>query len=71
MTNQGSFIRRFILICIVMDDYSYRVWMYIMHHKYEVLDVFLNWKKMIKTQTNKKIKWLRSDNNDKYKSDRS
>lgn len=32
-----------------------------MHHKYEILDAFLNWKKMIETHIGRKIKWLRLD----------
>ncbi|RWR77058.1 Retrovirus-related Pol polyprotein from transposon TNT 1-94 [Cinnamomum micranthum f. kanehirae] len=52
-----------------VDDFSRRVWVYIMKHKDEVLNVFLNWKKMIETQTGRKIKKLRSDNGREYKSD--
>jgi transposase InsO family protein len=40
-----------------------------MRHKNEVLDIFLNWKKMVETQTGRKIKKLRSDNGGEYKSD--
>ena len=40
-----------------------------MQHKNEVLDIFLKWKKMIETQTSRKIKRLRSDNGGEYKSD--
>ena len=39
-----------------VDDYSRWVWVYIMSHKDEVLDVFLKWKKLIETQTGSKIK---------------
>jgi transposase InsO family protein len=42
---------------------------YTMKHKDEVLDVFVKWKKMIETQTGRKIKRLRSDNGCEYKSD--
>lgn len=52
-----------------VDDFSRRVWVYPMKHKSEVLDVFLKWKKMIETQTDRKIKRLRSDNGGEYKSD--
>lgn len=38
-----------------------------MHHKHEILDMFINWKKL-EIMTGKKIKWLRSDNDIKYKS---
>ena len=40
--------------------------MYPMRHKNEVLQIFLEWKKMVENQTNKKIKKLRSDNGGEY-----
>ena len=52
-----------------VDDFSRRVWVYTMKHKNEVLDIFVKWKKMIETQTGRKIKRLRSDNGGEYKSD--
>ena len=52
-----------------IDDFSRRVWVYTMKHKDEVLEIFLMWKKMIVTQTGKKIKKLRSDNEGEYTSD--
>ena len=52
-----------------IDDFSRYVWVYTMKHKDEVLDIFLQWKKMIETQTGRKIKRLRSDNGGEYKSD--
>ena len=45
-----------------IDDYSRRVWMYLMRHKGKVLEIFLEWKKMVENQTDRKIKKLRSDN---------
>ena len=52
-----------------IDDFSRYVWVYTMRHKDEVLDIFLEWKKLIETQTGRKIKRLRSDNGGEYKSD--
>ncbi|PSS08126.1 Endonuclease [Actinidia chinensis var. chinensis] len=52
-----------------VDDFSRRVWVYTMRHKDEVLEIFLKWKKMIETQTGRKIKKLRSDNGGEYRSD--
>ena len=52
-----------------VDDFSRRVWVYTMRHKDEVLKIFLKWKKMIETQTGRKIRRLRSDNGGEYKSD--
>ncbi|BBG98496.1 hypothetical protein Prudu_007914 [Prunus dulcis] len=40
-----------------------------MKRKDEVLKIFLKWKKMIETQSGRKIKTLRSDNGGEYKSD--
>jgi len=50
-------------------DFSRRIWVYSMKHKDEVLGVFLTWKKMIETQTGRKIKRLRSNNGGEYTSD--
>ena len=52
-----------------VDDFFRKVWVYTMKHKDEVLNVFLKWKKMIETQTGRKIRRLRSDNGGEYKSD--
>ena len=37
-----------------------------MRHKNEVLQIFLEWKKMVENQTDRKIKKLRSDNGGEY-----
>ena len=37
--------------------------------KNKVLDAFLKWKKMVETQTGRKVKRLRSDNGTEYKND--
>lgn len=52
-----------------IDDFSRRVWVYMMKHKDEVLDIFLKWKKMVETQTGRRVKTLRSDNGGEYTSD--
>jgi transposase InsO family protein len=52
-----------------VDDFSRRIWVYNMKHKDEVLGIFLTWKKMIETQTGRKIKRLRSDDGGEYTSD--
>ena len=43
--------------------------MYTMKTKDEVLRIFLKWKKMVETQTSKKIKCLRIDNDGEFKND--
>ena len=45
-----------------IDDYSRRVWVYILKRKDEVFVNFKQWKTMIKKQTGKSVKLLRTDN---------
>ncbi|KAH9671777.1 retrovirus-related pol polyprotein from transposon TNT 1-94-like protein [Citrus sinensis] len=52
-----------------IDDYSRRVWVYTMQAKDEILEIFVKWKKLVETQTSRKIKILRSDNGGEYTSD--
>ena len=52
-----------------IDDYSRRSWVYMMKHKHEVLNIFLEWKNMVEKKTGKKLKVLRSDNGGEYTSD--
>ena len=52
---------------IFVDDYSKRVRVYLM--KIKCWEFFFWWKKMIKTQTGRKIKKLRLDNSGEYKND--
>ena len=40
-----------------------------MTHKSEVLVIFVEWRRRIKLQTDRKIKILKSENGEKYKSD--
>ncbi|KAH9665312.1 hypothetical protein KPL70_020298 [Citrus sinensis] len=54
---------------IFVDDFSRRVWVYTMRAKDEVLEIFVKWKKLVETQTGRKIKVLRSDNGGEYTSD--
>ncbi|KAH9729490.1 hypothetical protein KPL70_009367 [Citrus sinensis] len=52
-----------------IDDFSRRVWVYTMRAKDEVLEIFVKWKKLVETQTCRKIKVLRYDNRGEYTSD--
>ena len=52
-----------------VDDFSRRVWVYTMKTKDEVLRIFLKWKKMVETQTGRKVKRLRTDNGGEFKND--
>ena len=51
-----------------IDDYSRRCWVYTMKHKWEVLELFVEWKKNMEKNTGRKIKVLRS-NGGEYTSD--
>lgn len=46
----------------LIDDFSRKVWVYMLKSKDEVYDRFVEWKTMIENRTNKKIKYLRTDN---------
>ncbi|OAE20507.1 hypothetical protein AXG93_948s1140 [Marchantia polymorpha subsp. ruderalis] len=46
----------------IVDDYSRRLWVYLLKQKNEALDSFKTWKTLVETQTGKKVKKLRSDN---------
>lgn len=52
-----------------IDDFSRRVWVYVMRQKSDVLEIFVRWKKVVENQTDRKIKVLRSDNGGEYTSD--
>ena len=54
---------------IFVDDYLRKVWVYLMKNKNEVLNIFLKWKKIIKTQTSQKVKRFCLDNGGEYKND--
>ena len=46
----------------IVDDYSRKVWIYLLKHKFETFDRFKAWKLLIENQTNRKLKTLRIDN---------
>lgn len=46
----------------LVDDYSRRVWVYVLKHKSEAFNKFKEWKILVENQTEKKIKKLRTDN---------
>lgn len=49
-----------------IDDHSRKVWVYFLKHKSDVFNVFKIWKAMIETETDLKLKCLRSDNGGEY-----
>ena len=46
----------------MIDDYSRRVWVILLKDKSKTFKSFKNWKTQIENQTDKKIKYLRTDN---------
>ena len=52
-----------------VDDFSRRTWVYDMKSKSDVFNVFIKWKNMVETQTEKKIKHLRIDNGREFCND--
>lgn len=49
-----------------IDDHSRKVWIYFLKHKSDVFHVFKTWKAMVETETDLKLKCLRSDNGGEY-----
>jgi hypothetical protein len=49
-----------------IDDKTHYVWTYILKHKDEVFQKFLEWKTLVEKSTGKQLKTLRSDNGGEY-----
>ncbi|KAH9650271.1 hypothetical protein KPL70_026312 [Citrus sinensis] len=49
-----------------IDDYSRKVWVYVLRQKSEALEKFKEWSTLVENQTGKKIKRLRTDNGLEY-----
>lgn len=50
----------------LVDDYTRGTWVYLMKHKDQTTDIFVNFYKMIETQFGAKIKRIRSDNGTEF-----
>nr|GEU73396.1 hypothetical protein [Tanacetum cinerariifolium] len=46
----------------IVDDYSRRVWVHFLKHKNEAFSKFKEWKQLVKNQTGRKLKKLRTNN---------
>jgi len=55
----------------LFDDLSKHCWVYPMRQKFEVLNLFVKWKKLTEKQTGRKIKVLQFDNIGEYNRDNS
>ena len=51
---------------IFIDDYSRYGYIYLIHEKYQSLNVFKNFKAEVENQLNKKIKAVKSDHGGEY-----
>jgi hypothetical protein len=58
----------FLYYVIFIDDYSRKMWLYLLKSKYELLSKFQEFNAEIENLTNKKIKTLRKDNGGEYTS---
>ena len=47
---------------VFVDDYSRYSWIFNMKYRFELLQVYSNFAKMVETQFSKRIKFFRSDN---------
>nr|GFC10079.1 retrovirus-related Pol polyprotein from transposon TNT 1-94 [Tanacetum cinerariifolium] len=50
----------------IVDDYSRRVWVYIIRFKHKVFGKFKEWKQLVENQTGRTVKKLRMDNGLKF-----
>nr|GFB83833.1 retrotransposon protein, putative, Ty1-copia subclass [Tanacetum cinerariifolium] len=46
----------------IVNDYSRRVWIYILRFKHEAFEKFKEWKQLVENQTRKTVKKLRTNN---------
>ena len=51
---------------IFVDDFSQYTWIYLLHHRFELVSIYQTFHKMIETQFNHTIKVFRSDNAQEY-----
>ena len=49
-----------------IDDLSRNTWIYFLRNKYEVFEIFKEFKALVENQTEKKIKMLRTDNGGEF-----
>lgn len=50
----------------MVDDFPRDIWIYLLKHKSETKDIFINFHKKVKTQFNKDIKRVGSDNSTEF-----
>ena len=50
----------------IIDDYSRKVWLYILKNKSDTFEKFKEWKKLVETQVGRKVKKLKTNNGFEY-----
>ena len=50
-----------------IDDYSKKIWAYLLRSKYQVIDVFKHFHASIERETEKQLKHIRADNGGEYR----
>ncbi|CAL8999718.1 unnamed protein product [Prunus brigantina] len=53
----------------IVDDFTRSTWVYLMKHKYDIMDLIVKFIHMVETQINSKVKIVRSDNGPEFKLD--
>ena len=59
-------LRKSVYYVSFINDFSRNTWIYFLKKKYEVFDRFKEFKALVETQTEKKIKVLRIDNGGEF-----
>lgn len=52
-----------------IDDSNIKVWVYFLKNKSDVYDTFKRWRAMVESETNLKVKCLRTNNVEEYDDD--
>ena len=63
---ESSTVGNSLYFLVFVDDHSRMLFVYFLKHKNEVADCFVKFKNMVENQTNKKIKFFRSDNGTEF-----
>ena len=61
-----SSLGKYVYYVSFIDDFSRKNWLYFLRKKYEVFDIFKEFKALVENQTEKRIKVLRIDNGGEF-----
>ena len=65
---QNTSLRGYVCYASFIDDYSHKNWVYFLKNKYEVFEIFKEFKALIENLSKKRINILRSDNGGEFTS---